>query len=274
MAKKEIDVVLSGSGVKMMAFAGALKAIEEAGCKVKRIAGTSGGAIIGSMYATGLTPDQIKDFIMDWNYKKMVFTSIHPFAWVRFGVMSSRGIYSFLRKVYGDKTFNDDLRCELVCTGANVSMGRTDYFSKKAGFGDMKLALAARISSTVPLAMGYVKYKGEAQVDGGIYDNYPVDHFDDNLRPTVGVKVNGMRVQPRETSRFNPFSYIRALLESGSEAAEREHVSQANWARTVQLRADRITSALNYKLTKEEKQALFDMGYEMTKEQLPAILGE
>ena len=270
--KKEIDVVLSGSGVKMMAFAGALKAIEEANCKIKRLAGTSGGAVVGSMYAAGMSPDEIKDAIDGWNYKRMVFMSINPFAWVRWGIMSSRGIQSFLEKHYGKLTFKDELRCELVCTGANVSMGRTDYFRPGEEHDNMRIGFAARISSAVPLAMGYVKYKKHAQVDGGLYDNYPVDLFDDHKRPTIGVRVNGQRVQPRESNKWNPLSYIRALLESASENSEREHIDKANWARTVMLRADQITGALNYKLTKEEKQALFDMGYEMTKKQLLKIL--
>lgn len=272
MAKKEIDLVLSGSGVKMMAFVGSLKALEEADCEIKRIAGTSGGAIIGSMYAAGMSPDKIKDAILNWDYKRMVFTSIHPFAWIRWGIMSSRGIQTFLEKHYGKLSFNDSLRCEIVCTGANVSMGRTDYFRPSKEFGNMRIAFAARISSTVPLAMGYIKYKDHAQVDGGLYDNFPINLFDDNARPTIGIKVNGQRVKPRNTKKWNPFSYIISLLESASEAAEREHIADADWARTILLKADKITSALNYNLTKEEKEELFQMGYKMTKEQLSKIL--
>lgn len=274
MPKKEIDVVFSGSGVKMMAFAGALKAMEEAGVHIRRIAGTSGGAIIGSMYAAGMSPDEIKDAIMDWNYKRMVFTSIHPLAWIRWGLMSSRGIQTFLEKHYGKLSFNDPLRCELVCTGANVSMGRTDYFRPGEEHGNMRIAFAARISGTVPLAMGYVKYKGHAQVDGGLYDNFPIDLFDDDARPTIGVKVNGQRVQPRNTKKWNPFSYVISLLESASENAERQHIDHGHWAKTILLQADQITGAMNFKLTKEEKQALFDMGYETTKQRLPRLLEE
>ena len=58
--KYKLGIALSGGGVKGFAHAGALKAMEEYNLVPEVISGTSAGAIVGSMYAAGLSPETIK----------------------------------------------------------------------------------------------------------------------------------------------------------------------------------------------------------------------
>ncbi|MBK7856948.1 MAG: patatin-like phospholipase family protein [Bacteroidetes bacterium] len=57
---QRVGIVLSGGGVRGFAHIGVLKALEENHIPVDYITGTSAGALVGSMYATGLTPQQME----------------------------------------------------------------------------------------------------------------------------------------------------------------------------------------------------------------------
>ena len=52
----KVGVALSGGGMKGIAHAGALKALEEAGIEVSIIGGTSSGSLVASLYAMGYSP--------------------------------------------------------------------------------------------------------------------------------------------------------------------------------------------------------------------------
>jgi len=67
--KPRIALVLSGGGAKGFAHVGMLKVIDELGIEIDTIIGTSMGAIIGGMYASGLSVSEIEDIVLktDWN---------------------------------------------------------------------------------------------------------------------------------------------------------------------------------------------------------------
>ena len=59
---KKLGLVFSGGGVRALAHAGLLKALEEQGIHPAAISGTSGGALVGGLYACGVTPDEMLEF--------------------------------------------------------------------------------------------------------------------------------------------------------------------------------------------------------------------
>lgn len=59
---KTFGLVLSGGGVRALAHAGMLKALDEHHLRPAAISGTSGGALVGALYASGKTPEQLLDF--------------------------------------------------------------------------------------------------------------------------------------------------------------------------------------------------------------------
>ena len=69
---KKIGLVLSGGGAKGLAHIGALKVIEEAGVKIDYIGGTSMGAIIGALYASGYSADQLDSMFRATNFSKLI----------------------------------------------------------------------------------------------------------------------------------------------------------------------------------------------------------
>src|SRR5689334_4107611 len=70
--KHKIGLVLSGGGAKGLAHIGVLKEIEKAGIKIDYIGGTSMGAIIGGLYASGYTADDLDSIFRGTNFDELL----------------------------------------------------------------------------------------------------------------------------------------------------------------------------------------------------------
>ena len=68
----KVGLVLSGGGAKGMAHIGALKVIEEAGVRIDYIGGTSMGAIVGALYASGYTANQLDSLFMNTDFTEII----------------------------------------------------------------------------------------------------------------------------------------------------------------------------------------------------------
>src|SRR5690606_38594593 len=70
--RPKVGVVLSGGGAKGYAHIGALKVIEEAGIKIDYIGGTSIGAIVGALYASGYSADELEEIMYSLDLNNMI----------------------------------------------------------------------------------------------------------------------------------------------------------------------------------------------------------
>src|SRR6266542_4011219 len=66
----DADLVLEGGGVKGIGLVGALEVFGDAGYRFRRVAGTSAGAIVGSLAAAGVPPDQLQRIMQELDYRK------------------------------------------------------------------------------------------------------------------------------------------------------------------------------------------------------------
>ena len=69
LSAQKVGLVLSGGGAKGMAHIGVIRALEENGIPIDYIAGTSMGAVIGSLYAMGYSPDEMEELISSDDFK-------------------------------------------------------------------------------------------------------------------------------------------------------------------------------------------------------------
>ena len=67
---QKVGLVFSGGGVRGMAHLGVLKALEEEKIPIDYITGTSAGALVGSLYAIGMTPQQIERILISSDFIK------------------------------------------------------------------------------------------------------------------------------------------------------------------------------------------------------------
>ena len=77
-AQQKVGLVLSGGGATGLAHIGVLKALEERGIPIDYITGTSAGALVGAMYSSGYSPQEIEDYVLKADFQLMISGKIKP----------------------------------------------------------------------------------------------------------------------------------------------------------------------------------------------------
>ncbi|ELB2964872.1 patatin-like phospholipase family protein [Vibrio parahaemolyticus] len=195
--RPKIAVVLAGGGAKGAAHIGVLKALEEMHIPVDIITGTSMGAYVGGLYATGMSADEIESFIysVDWNsgYRDRVDRSqrrvrdkeyedryqITTDLGLRFGevraptgVVQGQNMLRVLRETTGNLGRFDSFD-ELAIPYRSVATDILELDEVVIGNGYLVDAMMASMS--VPGALPPYKLNGHMLVDGGVVNNMPVD---------------------------------------------------------------------------------------------------
>ena len=153
---KKLGLVLSGGGAKGAAEIGALKVIEQKKIKIDYIAGTSIGAIMGALYSAGYTPAELEDIFAGLS-KDQGKNSLYI-----------RTLLSSLLEAKGVSTF-EDLKIPFRCVVADTQELKEVVLSE----GSVLEAIMA--SSAIPYIYSNVEIDGHIYVDGGFYNNLPVD---------------------------------------------------------------------------------------------------
>ena len=193
--KLKIGVVLSGGGAKGLAHIGVLKVLEEAGVEVSFIGGTSMGAIVGGLYASGYsateldsifrgldsdallrdyTPRGSKNFFEKRNDE--IYALQLPFKKFKLGFPSalSKGLYNYTTinrltdHVQHIRDF-DSLPIPFVCIATDIETGQ-EVVLRHGVLPDAILASGAFPSLYAP-----VEIDGRVLIDGGIANNYPIE---------------------------------------------------------------------------------------------------
>jgi NTE family protein len=192
-----IGLVLGGGGARGAAHIGVLRVLERERIPVCAIAGTSMGAIVGSLYATGYSPDEIEAVLsaVDWadvfdddplraelpmRRKQEELRYLLGFKLglrdgrilLPRGVVQGQKLHLLLRRLLlpsWQVAHFDELPIPFRCVGTDIGRGEGVVFES----GD--LATAVRASMSVPGAFAPIRVDGRLMVDGGIYNNVPVD---------------------------------------------------------------------------------------------------
>lgn len=225
-ARETVGLVLSGGGAKGIAHIGVIKALEDHGVPIDYVAGTSMGAVIGSLYSCGHTPDSMLNLILSkdfsyWSSGKIdpnlasyiskpkptprmaeiqlsfrdstqISTNLAPTSLINplpmsFGFMTLFAPYT----AQCDSNFNN-LMVPFRCVTSDV------YHKRKIVCRSGSLSDAVRASMTFPTVFKPIEMDGVLVYDGGIYDNFPVDVMRDDFHPDfiIGVSVSGPDTKP------------------------------------------------------------------------------
>ena len=207
-----VGLALEGGGALGLAHIGVLKWFEENHIPVDRIAGTSMGALIGALYATGNSPAEIEKLATASDFTK-VFAFETPYTdlsyrrrqdrrelpqgiqiglkdgpSVRNALLTDGGLDRFLHDNFvGYNTQNLDydrlpipFRC--VATDLNSLEGVT--------FSSGPLSSSIRASISIPGVFPPVAYRGHYLVDGSIVDNLPTDVARQDLKSPIVIAVH------------------------------------------------------------------------------------
>lgn len=173
-----IGLALSGGGARGIAHLGVLKALLEKDIKPKIISGVSAGALVGTLYASGLEPDQI----LEWLLKKNLYRYVRP-AWSRFGFLNIQKLIAIYKAFLPIHNF-EELKIEVIISAADIREGKTIYFTE----GDIIKAVLA--STCIPILFAPIEMDGKLMVDGGIINNLPVEPLIGRCDLIIGVHTN------------------------------------------------------------------------------------
>ncbi len=174
---KEVSLVLSGGAAKGIAHIGVLKALEELGIEVKRLSGTSAGAIVSVFYAYGYSPPEMMEILEGVNWLKL-FKLKPP----KFGLIGWERAGTFL-KSYIKVGRIEELGKPVSLCAVDLYTGRPLYFSE----GELEPLLFG--SCAIPGIFEPVRYGDYLLVDGGIMNNLPVEPCEEYEEPIICVDV-------------------------------------------------------------------------------------
>ena len=191
---KTISLVLGSGGARGHAHLGVIKAIEERGLKIRNIAGTSMGAVIGGIYAA----DEL-DTYEAWARKltKRDVVRLLDFSFTWTSIFKGERIFEVLKDLIGDRNI-EDLDRGFTAVATAIDEQREVWINKGPLFQ------AIRASTAVPGVFSPVQVNGQTLVDGGLINPIPIaPTLNDSTDLTIAVNLNALGenyVPPKEVS--------------------------------------------------------------------------
>lgn len=223
---QSVGLVLSGGGAKGIAHIGVIQALEDNEIPIDYIAGTSMGAIVGGLYATGYTPGEMMDLILSENFSywstgqtdpRQTFYFNHPCpdpamlsvpiaskdksgrtSNVPASLISPIPMNFAFMELFSGYTAQcggdfDKLFVPFRCVAADVDAKQKTVL-RRGSLGD-----AIRASMSFPIVFQATQIDGRTLYDGGIYDNFPFDVMREDFAPSImlGVDVSTPSEEPQ-----------------------------------------------------------------------------
>lgn len=242
-----LGLALGGGAVLGASHIGVLQALDEAGLEITHLAGTSMGALVGSLYAFGLSGKEIESVAGELRWP-----DITGFVPSRLGLLSMDRMEATLRRHLGHARM-EDARIPVALIAADIATGERVVLTE----GD--LATAATASACVPGLFIPVEREGRLLVDGGILENLPVSPLKE-----WGVE----RILAVDVHMGRRFHRPRTLPELLSNALD---MALANAARGQARGADILITPDTTSWSRAEMQdipALVKEGYRAAREKL------
>lgn len=173
-----LGLALSGGGIKGVAHIAAIKALEEHGLYPTHIAGTSAGAIIGALYAQGLSWQDMLQFVKD-----LAVFSIKRYARNKPGFIDTRSFYKDFLPLLPHDSF-DALDIPLKITATALIRGHSTVFDS----GPLIMPMLA--SASFPGVFTPVTIDGVHYFDGGVINDFPVHLLASSCEEIIGVYTN------------------------------------------------------------------------------------
>ncbi|MFA5975968.1 MAG: patatin-like phospholipase family protein [Elusimicrobiota bacterium] len=221
--KTKVGLALGGGGARGLAHIGVLKVLQEENIPINLIAGTSVGALIGALFASGISTTDMEEMCAEIGWSSLTnYSQLSLFKLlVMEELLSTRNMEVYLRKHIGDQRF-DQLKIPFTCSATDLQTG------ERVVFREGSVAFAARASAAVPGLFEPVLFRHRYLVDGGLVSNIPTDLLTEmgaDIIVAVDVTADFSRFQPRNIlATLNQAIYIQSEAMSKAELARADVV--------------------------------------------------
>lgn len=208
----DIGVVLSGGAARGFAHLGVLQALEDYGIVPTCVAGSSMGAVLGAIYASGASPAEIYSVARHQNYLQLYHPSL------QFGALFKPIFLKEMLDHFIPHNDFDSLQKKLYVCMTNLNHARSEI----VGSGTLKNKVIA--SAAIPFVFQPAIIDSNTYVDGGLLNNLPVNALRDKCRYVIGISVNSTPEWSQEQLKGME-SVMRALtmVVVNTELEQRKH---------------------------------------------------
>jgi NTE family protein len=262
LLNEPITLMLLGGALRFPAYIGAFAAIEEKGLKIDKIIGASAGSIIGSIYASGKSPLEMKKIMMELDttiFKDFSIKSLLRGKGLYEGKVFEKWVDGMLKGL----KFEDKLRFPLYIAAFDI-LNNTPVIFSRSSFPEMKISAAIRFSIGIPWVFAYKYFthtkKRHVFVDGNLMSGLVEDMFEKDNRMLV-LRIHSKKsAAPPTHENFTLRKYLQELLLIMMHAVESERVKADRWKDTILIFCGDIPPT-KFGISSEEKHYLFDQGY-------------
>ncbi len=252
ISKKTIGLALSGGGTKGIAHIGVLQFLDEHNFTIKKIAGTSAGAIVGGLYACGKKPEEILNF----------FKSVNLFHWKHFtltkpGIIDTVAFKPYFKEFIKDININKT-KIPILITATNLISGQLKIFQNDENLIDAILA-----SSSVPGVFSPYHIDGSLYTDGGVLNNFPTDLLQPDCKNIIGVYVSPLQeITKKETTS------IRAVTSRAFDLFTLKELLLKSKLCAELVEPKSLTKYGTFENKKQKMDEIFEIGYQEAKKKL------
>ena len=277
----KIGLALSGGGVRGIAHAGVLKALEEENIKIDIIGGTSAGSMIASLYAIGYMPDEIYVSFLE-NYSKIIGSSKINFVngmkhfvnknKTSNGFRNGENIEKVFKKLASKKEINNinEIQMPIVIPTVDIMESKeyvfTNHIPEKLNnynryINNISIGKAIRASSSFPAMFNICNINTHSFIDGGALDNVPVKEVKkQGADKVIAIKFKGEDVN----NKSNIFDIVMKTIDiMGNKIIEKE-LEKSDYVLEINIEGVGI-----FDTNKLEK--CFDIGYKTMKNNISEL---
>ena len=203
MKKRKLAVALSGGSVIGLAHIGFLEVLEENNIKVDYVVGTSMGALVGGIYATGKLKE-LKNKIIKLSKNRIL--SLLLSNKIKKGNNNTKEIEGFIEPIIKNKK-TEDLKIGFTAIATDLKTGKEIYLEK----GPLLKNISASIS--IPGVFQPVKIKNMLLVDGGVTDPLPEEYAKKKAKKVIVVNAMPTRVNyKKDGNTFDILSEVMSIM--------------------------------------------------------------
>jgi predicted acylesterase/phospholipase RssA len=260
-------LIISGGGMKGYCALGAVTKLKELEIidEPDVFCGTSIGSSICFLLSIGYSCEDIFTILYDIDSEMLLKYNIDTlFNDPHFGIANLDAFISVItiltkkkkisRKITFKKLFNK-FKKDLIITGVSVNDAKLFYFNH-INTPNMEIITAIRISCSIPFIFKPVEYNNKIWIDGGCFNNYPIDYFFDKLDDVIGIHLEDDEIC------IDTFDDIPTYITQVFKCV----IKGLNYGKYDKYDKNTINIKVSCKynffdITKEQKKILFNFGY-------------
>ncbi len=256
---KKFGLALGSGGSRGVAHIGFLQALEEAGIRPDYVTGCSMGSIVGACYCAGISPQDMKDAVIDLKLFDLASLNLAPIRGN--GLMKMTRARKRIASLIGEKNF-DELEIPFACVATDIIKGRVVVL-REGNVVDSVIASSSIPGIFTPASIG--KYK--MLVDGGILERVPTRELRRmGADVIVAVDVLGNLMVEKEVKGTLIDTLLRCIDIMDTRTTQRKHIMR----KYVNLWLEPELGSMDQYAVKDLEFA-YQKGYELGKAKTEAI---